>query len=283
MSKLTEPVGEALSDHEIFRHIAAHMDLEAAFTEGRDEEGWLRWLWDESRHVVKAHGFSLPDYETFRKQGRVDVPESFETRVQKRAFVTDPVAASLKTESGKITIFNAAIDRMDLNDCHGHPTWMPPKEWLGEAEMDELHLISGQPPARLHSQLDSGKTAAENKIAGREPCLLHPETAARRGISEGDIVLISNQRGACLAGVRFSAGIRNDCIALSTGAWFDPQAVDGRQIEVHGNPNVLTIDKGASELSQGNISHTALVRIERWDKPLPEISVHRQPLFVTEN
>ena len=32
-----------------------------------------------------------------------------------------------------------------------------------------LHLISGQPENRLHSQLDNGKHSKKSKIHGREP------------------------------------------------------------------------------------------------------------------
>ena len=50
-------------------------------------------------------------------------------------------------------------------------------------------------------------------------------------------------------------------------------------LEVHGNPNVLTIDKGTSDLAQGNIAHTALVRVEKWTKPLPPLSIDRPPVI----
>ena len=67
-------------------------------------------------------------------------------------------------------------------------------------------------------------------------------------------------------------------VMLPTGAWYDPQ--DARQrgtLEVHGNPNVLTLDKGTSKLAQGPTSQTALVELERWQEAAPAISVHRQP------
>ena len=277
MSKGIEPVGEALSDYRILSRIAAHLDLEDAFTEGRSEEDWLRWLWAGCQGVAQRNGFALPDFDAFRAHGRFDVPEAAEARVQMGAFATDPVAAPLDTESGRITLFNHAIDAIGLSDCPGHPTWLAPIAWLGTADADELHLISGQPLPRLHGQLDNGSASAATKVAGREPCVLHPETAARFGIADGDVVLLSTARGACLAGVRLSDGIRPDCVSLATGAWFDPQEVDGRRIDVHGNPNVLTIDKGTSGLAQGSIGHTALVRIARWQGPLPPLTVHLPP------
>ena len=100
---------------------------------------------------------------------------------------------------------------------------------------------------------------------------------AARGIAAGDLVLLENARGACLAGAVLTTGIRRDCVSLATGAWFDPQEIEGRRIDLHGNPNALTIDKGASGLSQGNIAHTAVVRLSRWEGEAPPVSVHRQP------
>ena len=46
-------------------------------------------------------------------------------------FRADPVRAPLGTPSGRIEIFSAAIDGFGYPDCPGHPTWLPPTEWLG--------------------------------------------------------------------------------------------------------------------------------------------------------
>ena len=119
--------------------------------------------------------------------------------------------------------------------------------------------------------------AQSDKIKGREACYLHPETAAIHGIEEGSIVRIHNHRGATLAGVRFDAALRKDCIALPTGAWFDPAIIDGEWIDLSGNPNAVTLDQGTSGLGQGNIGHTTLVFVEPWDKDLPPLSVNQPP------
>ena len=195
-------------------------------------------------------------------------------------FVADPDGAPLATESGRITIFNRKIDAMGIADCPGHPAWLEPREWTYGAAPGQLHLISNQPNLRLHSQLDNGDEALTGKSHGREHCQMHPQAAARAGLADGDIVCIRNDRGACLASLELKDDMRADCLVLPTGAWLDLQDTPAGRIDVHGNPNVLTIDKGASGLSQGNISHTTLVRVEKWDAPLPEIRVHKQPRFI---
>lgn len=274
---------QARDDHEIFAALAGLMGVGEQFSQGRDSRAWLEWLWQGCRDVAAREGIILPDFDAFRSTGRVDLPALSQDRDSMQGFINDPEAAALRTESGKIPLFSETIAAMSLPDCPGHPTWMPPEDWLGAAEQDELHLMSGQPKARLHSQLDNGSEAASHKHKGREIVTVHPETAARIGAIEGDVVRLWNTRGACLATLHSSKDIRPDCIALSTGAWFDPQEIGGQRIEVHGNPNVLTRDIGASSLSQGNIAHTALVRVEKWRGQVPDVSVLRRPVFKSRN
>jgi biotin/methionine sulfoxide reductase len=90
-------------------------------------------------------------------------------------------------------------------------------------------------------------------------------------------VRVYNDRGACLAGVELCDDIRPDIIELPTGAWFDPQTVDGEELEVHGNPNAVTPDKGTSSLAQGCSAHSCLVEMEKYEGELPEVVVFRQP------
>jgi len=60
-------------------------------------------------------------------------------------------------------------------------------------------------------------------------------------------------------------------VRLSTGAWYDPLTPGG--LEVHGNPNVLTVDAGTSALAQGPSAHTCLVEVESWSGPVPPVTV----------
>jgi biotin/methionine sulfoxide reductase len=50
-------------------------------------------------------------------------------------------------------------------------------------------------------------------------------------------------------------------------------------LDKHGNPNVLTLDKGTSRLAQGPSAHSALVEIEKHKGPLPPITVFEPPTF----
>jgi biotin/methionine sulfoxide reductase len=134
-------------------------------------------------------------------------------------------------------------------------------------------MLSNQPRARLHSQLDCGAVSRTAKVADREALWLHPTDAAARGIAPGDIVRVYNGRGACLAGAVVTEAIRPGVVQLATGAWFDPQhAADIGSLDKHGNPNVLTLDKGTSKLAQCSSAQTALVEVERYTGSVPEIT-----------
>jgi biotin/methionine sulfoxide reductase len=54
--------------------------------------------------------------------------------------------------------------------------------------------------------------------------------------------------------------IKEDVVILPTGAWFAPSA-ETAGLELNGNPNVLTKDKGTSSLAQGPSAHTCLVEV----------------------
>ena len=82
-----------------------------------------------------------------------------------------------------------------------------------------------------------------------------------RGLADGDVVRVFNDRGACLAGLVVDDRLRRGVVQLSTGAWYDPEdPADPDAMCVHGNPNVLTADVGTSSLAKGCTGAHVLVR-----------------------
>ena len=280
MAQAIPPVGEARNDYDIFSGLAERLGFEDGFTEGRLEKDWLRCLYDTFRCRLTGEGIELPPFDAFWRAGHVTLPTEGEEKVLLAQFRADPAAHPLPTPSGRIEIFSETIASFGYDDCPGHPAWLEPEEWLGgeTAGRFPLHLISNQPTTRLHSQHDPGPVSAANKVQGREPLLIHPTTAAARRIADGSVVRVYNDRGACLAGVRITENVSPKVVVLATGAWFDPAAPGG--LERHGNPNVLTLDKGTSRLAQGPISQTTLVEVEAFEEELPEVQAFTPPELV---
>jgi biotin/methionine sulfoxide reductase len=281
MRQAVEPFAEARSDFEIFSALAERFDKFDEFTERRNEMQWVEHLYEQTRQRADAAGVHLPDFAEFWQGEQIDMREQLdEQRFALEKFRDDPNENPLRTPSGRIELFSETIASFDYDDCGGHPMWFDKQEWLGSAQARRfpLHLVSNQPKTRLHSQLDNGKTSQDAKVSGREIVRINPEDAAARKISEGDIVRLFNDRGACLAAVALTEGIRPGVVELPTGAWFDPA---GESLEIHGNPNVLTRDAGTSKLAQGPTAHSCLIEVEKYAGELPDLTVFRQPATVS--
>ncbi|HYR16120.1 MAG TPA: molybdopterin dinucleotide binding domain-containing protein, partial [Mycobacterium sp.] len=127
---------------------------------------------------------------------------------------------------------------------------------------------------------DIGAVSQKSKVQGREPIRMHPADAAARGLVNGDVVRVFNDRGACLAGVVVDDRLRHDVVQLATGAWFDPaDPADPDAMCVHGNPNVLTDDAGTSSLARGCTGAHVLVQVEKFSGPLPPVRAHQPPVI----
>ena len=276
MPALTRPHGQARDDYTILADVAERLGIGKEFTEGRTALEWLRHLYDQWRAAQGAG--DLPSFDEFWAGDGLDLPVAEPGQVLFADFRADPDRHPLSTPTGRIEIFSETIDGFGYADCAGHPVWLEPEEWLGGAAAQRfpLQLVANQPRTRLHSQLDIGAHSQSAKVAGREPVRLHPVEAAARGLRDGDIVRIVNDRGSCLAGLVVSDAVGPGIAQLSTGAWYDPDPADPSFCR-HGNPNVLTADRPSSTLSQGCTGQLSLVQIEPYRYPLPDLSVTRPP------
>jgi biotin/methionine sulfoxide reductase len=260
MHRAIKPVAASRNDFDIFNELAVRLGGEDTFNEGRSEMQWLRWIWDGVRESAGPRGVELPDFNDFWECGYVELPPPAKPFVLFESFRGDPDANPLKTPSGKIDSIQSASS-FGYDDCPPHPAWLAPDEWLGApaAQRFPLHLVTIQPPDRLHAQMDPGPVAQANKVAGREPIRLNPADAAKRKIKAGQLVRVFNERGACLAGAVIDDGVRSGVAVMATGAWYAP---DAKGLELAGNPNVLSLDVGTSRLTQGCAALSVLVEVE---------------------
>jgi biotin/methionine sulfoxide reductase len=276
MQQAIAPVGGARNDYEIFTELARRLGAAEIFTEGRTSDEWVKHLYGQLQEAEP----DTPPFEEFWAAGFLDrrPAGADSSRVLLRSFRHDPSANPLATPSGKIELYSEAVASFGYEDCPPHPTWLEPREWLGNAtDTHDLHLITNQPKTRLHSQWDHGVTSRNAKVAGLEAMRIHPDDAATRGISDGDAVRVSNSRGACLAGATVSSDVRQGVVELPTGAWYSPDS-DGTCL--HGNPNTLTSDAGTSSLARGPAAQTCLVQVEKWREATPQHTAFEPPRIV---
>ncbi len=276
MHQVAEPFGEARDDYSIFSGLAYRLGTAEAFTEGRTAREWLQHLYASMRDALAAKNLPAPGFEEFWQHGSLTLPQLPDDGGYLRAFRDDPAGHPLHTPSGKIEIYSSTIASFNEPDCPGHPTWLPPEE--APRAGAPLFLVANQPATRLHSQLDFGGHSAAAKERGREVARMHPDDAAARDIADGDIIRLFNARGACLAAVYLTKGIRPGVVQLPTGAWYDPvDPEEDKPLCVHGNPNVLTRDVGTSSLAQGCTGQLTAIDVERFNGNLPPIQAFDPP------
>jgi biotin/methionine sulfoxide reductase len=271
MKQVIDPVGASRNDLDIFGELAARLGFDSSFLEDRSEMQWLRHMYDEAKTP------DMPGFDDFWERGMFKFPEP----AAAFTYLADLRAGQpLKTPSGKIELWSSTIAAFHYDDCPPHPAWIEPFEWLGgaAARQHPLHLLSHQPTARLHSQLDHSPVSRAAKIKEREPLRMNPGDARARGIQNDEIVRVFNDRGAFLAAAVLDPGLRRGVVQVATGAWYDPLvAGDGASLEKHGNPNVVTADQGTSQLGQCPTAQTTLVQVEPLTEAAPPVTAFTLP------
>lgn len=282
MQQAIEPQWESKPNYWIFSELAKRLGVEQEFTEGRTVEQWIEKTYNDARKFGSRIGLTMPTFEEFWKKGyhMFDVKAEDRDFIQMGDFRADPKANSLSTESGLIQLYSPKIASYKYDDCQGHPMYFEPTEGVAKATKDyPLALMSCKSRYRMHSQLDSTVSNRFANIQGREPCWINPADAKSRGIENGDIVLVQSRRGAVLAGAYVTDRVIPGVVVVHHGAWYTPTMVKGRNIDVHGNSNTLTLNKPTSKLANGNIASTANVQVSKWTEELPPVYTMYEPAF----
>lgn len=281
---VAEPPPGIVTDYEVFGRICDRLGVEEEFTEGRDIGDWVREIYARTVRRCADAGIDLPDYRAFREAGAIELPLVWSGPVAFAELRESPEERPLATPSGRLELYSSRVAGFGYEDCPGQATWMEPAEWLGSplAERFSLHLVSPQPDGKLHSQYDAGQESSRFKRHGRTVLWMHPADASSRGIDDGDIVEVWNDRGCCLAAAGLTADLRSGVVQLPTGSWYDPvdPGVPG-SLDKHGNPNVLTSDLPTSRLAQGPAAHTCLVEVRPWSETPPPVTAYEPPRLIT--
>lgn len=292
MHRVIPPQWESKSDYAIFSALAERLGCAKEFTEGLDEHGWIRRLYEDAKAKGNALDVAMPEFDEFWEKGFVlfDVKEKERRFVAFEDFRKDPKANPLSTESGLIQLYSPEIAGYGYDDCLGHPAYFEPSEGVNRAtKATPLALMTVKSRRRLHSQLD-GTLVFENRsgcgsagiedpasepvaVDGREPLWIHPLDAEARGIRSGDLLLVANGRGRAMAGAYVTDRVMPGVVVLHHGAWYAPVETKEGILDLRGNSNTLTMDDPTSKLACGNIASTALVEVEKWTGERPRVYV----------
>lgn len=289
MKQVVEKQFEAHDDYQIFCDLClayAGKELYNAYTEnGKKEMDWIEEYYNTAYNTILKTPQLVTDMKPFKEFWAANKPVIFsstaesEEFVKFKDFIEDPILQPLGTPSGLIEIYSETIAKMNYDDCRAYPSWFEPAEWLGmKNKPAEFHMISAHPHDRLHSQQNQTSLRNSYAVSGHEPIYINTKDAAKKGIKSGDVVRVFNKRGEILAGAVVTNNIMEGVVNIYEGVWYDPEkpGVSG-SICKNGSPNLLTLDIPTSKLANGNISHTALVNIEKFQGHSQSLTAFSSP------
>jgi anaerobic dimethyl sulfoxide reductase subunit A len=280
--KLIEPPGECKSDYRICADIAERLGIREAYTENRDEKGWVEWCLNEFR---KTRFPDLPTLDEFieKNLGAYSNPVT-NPKIAFADFRADPQKYPLDTPSGKIEIFSKALHDMGKPyeipavpkyiqewespfapcRCEGDSPKQSPvtrgllrrEEHPPRNDMYPLQAIGHHTLARVHSTHANNDWLQE---AFPQRIFINPIDAQARDIHDGDLVRVWNDRGELVIPARVTPRIMPGVVDIPQGAWWKPDA-DG--VDRGGCINVLTSHRW-TPLAFGSTQHTIMVQAEK--------------------
>ena len=235
------PLGEALPNSEIFRRVAGRMGMTDSLL-ADDDLTLIRQALDSGDPRMRDVTFDRLMAEGWV---RLAVPRPWAPFAE----------GGFPTPSGKCELHSPRMEALGLDPL---PTFTPPAEFPESqpalAARFPLTLISSP----RHQFLNSTFVNVPALRRGAEPeCLLHPADAGRRGLAEGDRVVVHNDRGGFLAVLRVGDGIREG-VAWAPSIWWTKLAADGR------NANDTT-SQALTDLGAGPTFYDNLVEVSAAD------------------
>lgn len=211
-------VGECRSDEEIFVALARKMKLPVGTEDVKDV----------LNAQLKAGGLGY-DFDALAKRGFAVAPQQYRRYEQ----------AGFRTPTGRIELYSTRLEKMGYATLPVYEE--PPESPLSAPETAKEFPLVLTTGARIPFFFNSEHRQLANlRRAYRDPRVeIHPETAARHGIANGDWMWIETRRGRIRQRAKLSDGIDPRVIAAEHGWWFpeDPGPEYGIW---KSNVNVLT-------------------------------------------
>jgi len=208
-------IGEAWQDHKIFQELGKKLGQE-----------WWDTVEDALDYLLEPAGLT---WEQFKKIGHLK-GEMVYHKYKERGF---------STPTGKVELYSTVLEKWGYDP-------LPKYTEVFESPLSKPELLEKYPyilnaglrtPTFFHS---ANRMIPWLREIRPDPIVeIHPQTAAKIGVSEGDWVFIESQRGRCKEKVKLNDGIHPQVIVAEHGWWF-PEKKDPGHGWDESNINILT-------------------------------------------
>ncbi len=273
-----EPLGESKSDYEIVCAIAERLGLLEEYTDGKTIPELIKYGFDTSG--IPERG--LLTWEEFQEKGYYVAPVDPDWEEHSPGmydFYKDPANNLLTTPSGLLEFESIDLKTYFPEDMERQPVphWVESSDFHDErlggvrAKKYPLLMVSNHPRHRVHANLDDNDWFHEIvtcKVRGAdgylyEPVWMNPADAEARGIADGDVVNVYNERGGVLCGAKVWERIMPGVVYVDHGARAD-YLVPG-ELDRGGAINLISPHNVISKNCAGMVSSSFLVEAERVD------------------
>jgi anaerobic selenocysteine-containing dehydrogenase len=234
-----EPPGECLANTEIFRRLARALGVTEPCVYDSDET-LARAVLDSDE--LRLAGITL---EALTERGwmRLGEPQPWA-----------PLAKGFPSPSGRLEFYSARAAAAGLDPL---PTYVAPCEAAsGDPEQAKRYPLALIAPAGLHFlNTEFSNLPALRDKAGPQRVLLHAEDAAARGLRDGDVARVVNDRGEYLAAVEVSDRVPPGIVGGAKGHW--PKLNPG------GISIAATVMERDADMGRGALFHDNRVEVER--------------------
>ena len=274
--KCVEPVGESKSDFEIVCTIAARLGLLEKYTGGMSVDDMIKAGFD-----LSGIG-DLIQYDEFQKKGYYVIPTDPEWKTKPAGlnkFQEDPENNPLNTPSGKVEFLSQNLAKHFPDDTERPPVphWIEKGSGHDERLSSEragkypLIIMSNHGRWRVHAQCDDitwTREISTCKVDGPdgykyEPLWMNPADAAARGIRNGDVIEVYNERGIALGGAYVTERMMPGVVYMDHGARYDPIILG--ELDRGGAINTITPHNITSQNATGMVASSFLVEVKRVD------------------
>lgn len=271
-----DPIGESKSDFEAVAEVAKKLGIYSEYTENKTYEDLIKRGYDMSGVTDYA------SYQEFREKEYIVVPVADDWEEDAAGFANfcnDPEQYPLTTPTGLLEFKSTALEEYFPDDEERPPVphWVPYGKSHAESLLHERSkkypymIVSNHPRWREHANLDDVSWLREIptcKVKGEdgylyEPLWIHPIDAAAKGIKDGDIVELFNDRGSVLGGAYVTERVMPGVVYQDHGARLDP--IDAGKIDRGGANNLICPGNVTSQNCAGEVTSGFLVDFQKAD------------------